>query len=167
MGHNSIVFGCIVASEEAGIMLEMHEHNLATIAALPTSSRDDAYPPLTRDMFSIPSETPGYGSVVTAFGASFYQIETDWPAWLGKFEGLLRRLYWDNVEVHLRTELVGDHHYQWRILSPRRPRDGGPAMTEDLPLWGRRRWAFSGAPRDFTEALRPRQPWQLHDRKES
>ncbi|HEY7092506.1 MAG TPA: hypothetical protein VH393_04970 [Ktedonobacterales bacterium] len=163
MGHLSIVFGCIVSGEEAGFLLEMQERNLAMIAALPATSREDTYPPLTRDMFSISSDAPGYGAVVTAFGASYNHIETGWPAWLAKFEGLLRQLYWENVEVYLRTELVGDHHYQWRILSPRRPREGDPAMTDDLPLWGRRRWAFSGGPRDFTEALRPRQPWQSCD----
>jgi hypothetical protein len=59
MGHLSIVFGCIVSGDEAGFLLEMHERNLATIAALPTTSRDDTYPPLTRDMFSVPPETPG------------------------------------------------------------------------------------------------------------
>jgi len=166
MGHNSVVFGCILASEEAGILLEMHECNLATIAALPATSRDDVYPPLTRDMFSVPPETPGYNAVVTTFGASYNHVETAWPAWLAKFEGLLRRLYWDSVEVYLRTELVGNHHYHWRILSPRPPRDGDEAMTDDLPLWGRRRWAFSGGPRDFTETLRPRQPWLSCDTNE-
>ena len=33
--------------------------------------------------------------------------------WLSKFEGLLRRLYWEHAVVVLVTEWMGQHVYRW------------------------------------------------------
>jgi len=162
MGHLSIVYGCIQGPAFRKNGDEMNRHNLATIDALPATDRHDTMPVLTRDMFNTPSDTPGYNVVVTTFGASSNHVETSWPAWLAKFERLLQNLYWEEVDVHLITELVGTHHFHWGLVQNQPSDDDEDVFDADvsmeLELSGPDQWVFSGGPRDFYEELLPYQP---------
>jgi hypothetical protein len=54
-----------------------------------------------------------YRGPVIYFGGSFSSLYEDWPAWLDKFESLLRRLYWEHAVVVLVTEWMGQHVCRW------------------------------------------------------
>ena len=48
------------------------------------------------------------------FAASLKEVDWAVRDWLDKFEGLLRRLYWQNAAVHLHTAYLGQHQFTWR-----------------------------------------------------
>lgn len=131
MGHSSEVHGYILGDGDYA------EHNRARIAALP---ENDTWPYLTRDLFAIPRPEHSYESHLISFGTVYNGVESAWEAWLGKFEALLRTLYWSDAHVYLQTELWGSHHYVWKsVRSAEEVNEGisGPVHT----------WAFSGGPR--------------------
>ena len=50
---------------------------------------------------------------VIHFGASLKEVEWEWSEWLAKLEGLLSQLDGVTATVHIQSELVGDHAYEW------------------------------------------------------
>lgn len=144
MSQQSIIYGYIQGAEwMASDPHKLHRLNRKVLESLPA---DDPFPPLTRGMFAAPDDDPRHGayrSQVIHFGASLKEAEPDWRKWLEKFEALLRRLYWFNASVHLRSELVGDQQYDWTV-------DAGQIVHffSDPPVPATK-WFFDGGPRSF------------------
>lgn len=144
MGHLSIAYGCFTSPTFYDNSAELIALNARILAELP---EEDGRPPLTRDMFGEPSHVRKYGCAVTPFAFSYGTLEEAWGQWLEKFEALLRRLYWERAEAHLITELVGDHHYRWKVTGFEGPEIQGLVHPLD-PVY---QWDFSGGPRDFDD----------------
>lgn len=123
-------------------LLEKVHQNLQAISALP---EEDTWPFLSRSMFSSSRNSiqTTYKSQIIHFGASFKEIEWAWEEWLMKFEALLRKMYWDEVHLHLISEAwnASSFHYIWKD-------DDEKAIYPDHadPV---DRWTFSGGPRTF------------------
>lgn len=97
----------------------LQERNVEVISQLPV---EDEFPWLTGGMFALPGPSPQgtFREQIIHFGLSMkdrflspstvYDREHGWPAeerahateWIGKFEDLLRRLYWYGAELHVR-----------------------------------------------------------------
>ena len=144
MTQQSIIYGYIQGAEwMSSDIHRLHRLNRDAIAALPES---DGFPHLSRGMFAIPPEAPQQGtyrSQIIHFGASIKEVERDWRRWLEKFESLLRRLYWFNAMVYLRTEVLGDFDYEWTV-------DANQIVHffQDHPQ-PPTKWLFDGGPRSF------------------
>jgi hypothetical protein len=111
LGHEVIIFGCIEGADPERLQMS----NAAMLAELPIK---DEWPWLVRGMFALPAEGPfgTYRAHVIHFGASLKDEPMDrscWDTWLGKFEDLLRRLYWWSATVHLCTEFEPDRVFRW------------------------------------------------------
>ena len=136
MGHESFVYGLIAGADRNP---NEARANAAVIAGLPES---DAWPFLTRVMFTIPPETVvggHYRSQAIHFGASYKSVEWEWAEWLEKFEALLVRLVWKQAWVHLRADCVGDYDYRYALIDYSCHRPGH--ATAD--------WRLRGGPRNF------------------
>jgi hypothetical protein len=129
----------------------MWESNRRVIGSLPLTNE---WPPLTRRMFSFsplsPSGagghvTPTYRGRVAYFGGSFSSLFREWDEWLEKFEGLLRRLYWEHAVVVLATEGMSVYTYEWRAAV------GPPGSNNAWPPTPVQSWEFAGGPRSFDE----------------
>jgi hypothetical protein len=131
VGHFSVVYGYINGPGDYA------DENRASIDALPA---DDTWPPLTRDLFAVPSQGHFYWEQLITFGTIYNGVERAWEEWLGKFEALLRTMYWYEARVHLETDSWGTYHYVWTSLSPIAGKSSGP----ELPV---QKWTFSGGPR--------------------
>ncbi|MEL6864233.1 MAG: hypothetical protein AAFP19_07440 [Bacteroidota bacterium] len=145
MGHVSIVHGYISALVDQPPKGEkLYQLNQSKIAALPA---EDNYPWITKWMFSaIPPNTQLiYREQIIHFGASYKQLESEWHEWLFKFEQILRQLYWHSVTLHLETELVGNHQYNW--LADINHWQEGEVQPTSI-------WTFEGGPRDFRDQLK-------------
>src|ERR1051325_4256449 len=150
MSEESRVYGCIVG--QPGSTPDWHfpyEFNHAVIGALPT---EDAYPPLTRGIFTVPMDYRQSGSAfyrqqIIHFGASFNHLSEYWHVWLAKFEELLRRLSWLEVRLHHEIELHGSFEYHWHATWP-----GNDIPWHRVPLCATTQWSFEGGPRDLRTA---------------
>src|SRR4029079_604571 len=94
----------------------LHERNRAALNRLP---REDDSPSLVRGMFALPAGRPQgtFRRQVIHFGASIKDDPGNrgiWDEWLGKFESLLKQLYWWSAVVHLSTDFEPDRIFQWR-----------------------------------------------------
>lgn len=144
MTQESIVYGYIQGAEWMSTDLRrLHRLNRQVIGALPEA---DAFPHLTRSMFSIPGDDPQQGtyrSQIIHFAASMKEVELHWREWLEKFESLLKKLYWFNAVVHLRAEVLGDEVYEWTV-------DANQIVhyLNDDPK-PPTKWFFDGGPRSF------------------
>jgi len=149
MSEECLLYGCIegpnaVLLWKGQIWRELWKRNVQSIQALPDS---DQSPPLTRWMFCVP--TPDryqdlYRVQAIPFAASVNHMSDLWPEWLDKFEGLLRRLYWQAAHVRLSIELHGEFQYLWKAdPSPYR-------QWREEPLAPVGTWTFSGGPREFS-----------------
>jgi len=146
MGHISIIFGNIIgASWKTHDYHKLQRLNKNVIDNLLDS--DDSYPWINRNMFLVPDPDKDkmYRDQVIVFGASYKSIEHEWEEWIGKFEMILKQLYWTSATIHLDTELVGSHRYEWVF-------DIGQTdnWTSDKPI-PTVRWDFNGGPRKFFE----------------
>ncbi len=110
--------------------------NMDVIDTLPEEGQ---WPWLVRGMFHATPEIVSYRSRLITFAAAMNGVEEVWPKWLAKFEKLLKQLRWLTVEVHLRTEYVGDHDYVWVALF-----EGGYTSTGPVSDW-----EYEGGPRNF------------------
>jgi hypothetical protein len=144
MARQSIIYGYVQGAEwMSSDIHRLHRLNRETIAALPEK---DTFPELSRGMFAVPadaSDPSASRNQIIHFGASIYEVELEWRRWLEKFEALLRKLYWFNAVVHLRTEMIGDHEYDWTV-------DANQIVHffNDPPR-AATKWFFDGSPRDF------------------
>ncbi|HEV2458048.1 MAG TPA: hypothetical protein VGS80_06750 [Ktedonobacterales bacterium] len=123
MSHFTHVFGYILIDDSFA------PENAGRINALPEA---DTHPALTRDPFALPGIQGSDPSQLIPFGRTHRSVETVWEAWLGKFEMLLRTLYWQEAHVYLRTECWRSFHYKWVPLP-----DAWPPQAS----------TFSGGPR--------------------
>lgn len=96
-------------------------------------------------MFLVPDPDKDrmYRDQVIVFGASYKEVEYEWDKWFDKFEGVLRQLFWSSVTIHLDTELVGSHQYDW--VYDFKQTDN---WTSDTP-GPTTMWSFAGGPRKF------------------
>ena len=117
MGHEAMVFGCIEGAtwHSGEEYRRLQALNAAVILALPAN---DEWPFMTRDMFALPAPFPQgtYRCQVIHFGMSLKDDPYDrsvWDTWLGKFEGVIRKLYWFSVVAYVRTDFEPDRIYEW------------------------------------------------------
>ncbi len=111
MAHEVILYGSIEGVEHE----RLRALNAAALADLPAQ---DEWPWLVRGMFALPADWPQgtFRSQVIHFGASLKDEPQDracWDAWIGKFEEVLRRLYWYSATLHLVTEFEPDRVFRW------------------------------------------------------
>ena len=148
MGNATVLHGYILAHGENS------EWNAARIAAL---TRQDSWPYLTSDLFAVPEIEHGYNDHLISFGTVYKNLDlnTGWPEWRTKFEGLLRAMSWTQAHVYLDIEAFGRCHYIWT-------QDMWHPTDFDLPQDTKRtlaalrevvrmpvdRWIFSGGPED-------------------
>jgi hypothetical protein len=119
MSHEAILYGRIIgATGRPGTSgyFDMHKRNRAIINRLPGN---DDWPWLVRGMFALPAGHPQgtFRRQVIHFGASIKDDPYNralWEEWLGKFEALLRQLYWRSAVVHLATDFEPDRVFEWR-----------------------------------------------------
>jgi hypothetical protein len=121
VGYEAILYGRIIgASGAVGENYRvLQDRNRAVINRLP---REDDWPWLVRGMFALPGGCPEgtYRRQVIHFGASIKDDPQDvgvWDMWLGKFEALLRQLYWWSAIVHLSREFETDRTFEWTPTS--------------------------------------------------
>lgn len=117
MGHEAIVYGRIFgASWHAGERFRwLHDLNREAIAKVP---EDDDWPWVVRGIFALPAPYPQglYRRQVIHFGLSLKDDPVDpkiWDVWLGKFEAVLRRLYWFSVVAHVQTDNGPSKVFEW------------------------------------------------------
>ncbi|WP_390342043.1 hypothetical protein ACFJIS_17745 [Variovorax boronicumulans] len=124
MGFSSYVYGYIAEANQnpsgADVpfeeqVLALQKYNEMVIDSLPAQ---DDWPPLSRRMFGLaPSAEPmiAYWGRPIHFAAGLKEIDSDIGKWLDKFENLLRRLYWDRVQLHIEFGLSPARSMTWEI----------------------------------------------------
>jgi hypothetical protein len=117
MGHEAIISGRIVgASWQVGERFRWtHDLNREALAALP---ENDDWPWVVRGIFALPAPYPEgtYRRQVIHFGLSMKDDPIDkgvWDVWIGKFESVLRRLYWLSALVRIETEFGPPQVFEW------------------------------------------------------
>jgi hypothetical protein len=117
MGHEAIVYGRIIgASWQVGERFaRTHDLNRAALATVPEA---DDWPWVVRSIFALPAPHPRgtYRRQVIHFGLSVKDDPSDrgvWDVWLGKFEAVLRRLYWRSAAAHLATDFEPPRAFDW------------------------------------------------------
>jgi hypothetical protein len=117
MGHEAIVYGRIVgASWRVGERFTWtHDLNCGALAQVPA---DDDWPWVVQGIFALPAPYPQgtYRRQVIHFGLSIKDDPQDrsiWEVWLGKFERVLRRLYWRSAVAHLDTDFEPPRVFEW------------------------------------------------------
>jgi hypothetical protein len=117
VGHEAIVYGRIIgANGQSGPGYRaLQDRNRAVIRRL---SQDDNWPWVVRGMFALPASYPmgTYRRQVIHFGLSIKDEPSDrgvWDVWLGKFEAVLRRLYWLSAVAHLTTDFEPPRVFEW------------------------------------------------------
>ncbi|MES2616981.1 MAG: hypothetical protein V4613_03830 [Bacteroidota bacterium] len=144
MGHVSTIYGTIIGEAwRTDDYNKLHRLNHAIINSLPDN--DEQFPWITKRMFMVPDPDKDqiYRDQVIVFGASYKSVEHEWDEWLEKFEAILKQLYWSTATIHLETELVGNHKYDWEfdMEQPDNWLSDNPQPTT--------MWTFSGGPRKF------------------
>lgn len=56
-----------------------------------------------------------YSGRIIHFGANLKSVEEDWGEWKQKFEALLKKLYWQEANVHFNTEYTTLQTFSWRV----------------------------------------------------
>jgi hypothetical protein len=142
MGHQTLVYGVIEVFPATSNRPDADSRTDSALQALPET---DDWPFLVRSMFSATSSehvSVAYMYRVIHFGASLKAVEWEWNEWLAKFERLLSMLDGVAATVHLQTELVGDHIYEWH----RKAGNVGSWPPE---------WEFRGGVRSFLDDTAP------------
>ena len=116
MDQESVVYGCIKDTFFYGEEREIELHrdtNRVVMQELPSA---EDWPLISREMFAMPAPAIALDDSqtdVVHFGSSYKAVEHEWEQWLGKFEQMLKRMYWVSATVHLETELNGRHTFTW------------------------------------------------------
>ena len=113
-----------------------HKLNRLAIDALTIS---DTHPTFSRAMFNMPPlsyDAGCYKNQIISFGASIKELEDQWAAWLTKFEGLLRHMYWEKAVVYLDSERYGERQYEYENKNSD-PFTSNPQNSMD-------NWSYSG-----------------------
>lgn len=140
METESIVYGCIKHLPFGSLDERKRScaHNRRALNRLPQA---DAFPFLCREMFAVPGPDligGTYQTQVIHFGMSYRAVEYEWEHWVGKFESLLKDMYWVNAVVHLETEYAGLHTFVWECT-------GLFHEPSEQPLHVRCEWARESA----------------------
>lgn len=117
MGHEVIISGRVVgASWRRGEQFtRTYDLNREALAAVP---EDDDWPWVVRGIFALPAPYPQgtYRRQVIHFGLSLKDAPGDpgtWDVWLGKFEAVLRQLYWWSAQAQIDTEFGPPRVFEW------------------------------------------------------
>ena len=117
MGHEAILSGRIVgATWQVGEWFRWtYELNRDALATVP---EDDGWPWVVRGIFALPAPYPEGTDrrQVIHFGLSMKDDPIDpgiWDVWLGKFEAVLRRLYWWSALVRIESEFGPPRVFEW------------------------------------------------------
>lgn len=115
MGRITTLHGYI--QEHPRLDKKLKKHNKSILNNL-SFSKDDRWPPLTKEMFHIvdgpkPTYISYFGRIIT-IGASVKGIESEWEEWLNKFENLLTRIHWIEAKIMIETEWFGLLSYHWK-----------------------------------------------------
>lgn len=147
MAHHSIIHGYIKGpSWKTKNYYKLHQLNTKTLEELPNLDRN--YPWINQSMFNVPNEQGVFRDQVITFGASYKTLEYEWHLWLEKFETVLRKLYWLNVNIHAEFEIMGSYNYHWSLSNEEKSRC---LFDEPTPI---KNWLFeSTGPRSFEEML--------------
>lgn len=143
MDQESVVYGCIkdtIYSSESDQMEFHRQVNEGVMTDLPSV---DDWPLLSREMFSMPATANDLDDVntnVVHFGTSYKAVEHEWEQWIGKFESMLKRMYWVSATVHLDTELNGRHTFTWEAENECHEPDSGELSVRCE--WSRESLAF-------------------------
>lgn len=79
---------------------------------------DDEWPWIVRGIFALPAAHPQgtYRRQIIHFGLSIKDDPSDrsiWDTWLGKFERVLRSMYWWSAAVHVETDFEPPRKFEW------------------------------------------------------
>ncbi|MGC4034623.1 MAG: hypothetical protein QM764_01590 [Chitinophagaceae bacterium] len=146
MGHITTVYGNIIgATWKTDDYHKLQRINKNIISNL--TFDDNSFPWITQKMFLVPDPDKDkmYCDQVIVYGASYKSLEYEWNEWLEKFENILRQLFWTSVTIHLDTELVGNHKYEWTINFSQ---TDNWFLDTPKPIL---QWTFEGGPRKFFE----------------
>lgn len=135
-------------------------------AYLRSYESDNRFPFIRPEMFSAGSEGQPffYDQQVIAFAATYKNVEYDsWEEFIRKFEAILEHLEFENVHLHLQTELMGSFHFYWKNISAP---DTLAAVFQDADyqLIRTENWYFGFGQRDASGALsRPLRQEDIYD----
>jgi hypothetical protein len=131
VGHEAIIYGRIVgASWRVGEQFTWtHDLNREVLAKLP---EDDDWPWVVKGIFALPAPYPQgtYRRQVIHFGLSIKDEPRNrgiWDVWLGKFENVLRQLYWWSAAAHLDTDFEPPRVFEWL------PTEAARGQLYDIP----------------------------------
>lgn len=117
MGHEAIVSGRIVGARwRVGDRITWtHDLNREALSAVP---EDDDWPWVVRGIFALPAPYPQgtYRQQVIHFGLSIKDDPSNrgiWDVWLGKFEAVLRRMYWSSALAQINTDFEPPRIFEW------------------------------------------------------
>jgi hypothetical protein len=117
VGHEAIISGRIIgASWRVGERFTWtHDLNREALTAAPLN---DDWPWVVRGIFALPAPYPEgtYRRQVIHFGLSIKDDPANpsiWDVWLGKFESVLRRLYWWSASAQIETEFGPLQVFEW------------------------------------------------------
>ena len=143
MDQESVVYGCIkdtVYSDESQQFQLRREANKQVMQELPSI---EDWPLLSREMFSMPElamDLDDSNTNVVHFGTSYKAVEYEWEEWIGKFESMLKKMYWVSATVHLDTEFNGRHTFVWEAENEYHEPDSGELSVRCE--WSRESSAF-------------------------
>jgi len=149
MAHNTKIYGFINGPTwRSDDFYRLHRLNASVISSLPEIDKE--FPFINQSMFSIPDEQGIFRQQIITFGASYKTLEYEWDVWLGKFENILKSLYWWEAKIHADFELMGKYDYEWKTD----PDEIGEKNWHADPPMPCVKWSFnSNGPRTFLDAL--------------
>lgn len=137
MAHHSIVYGRIISPTwKTKDYYKLHRLNSEILETLPKTDLD--FPWINQSMFNVSNEQGIFRDQVITFGASYKTLEYEWELWLEKFEGILKKLYWLNVTIHVEFEVMGSYQYHWYLDREEMSRC---LFDEPIPI---KNWIFEG-----------------------
>lgn len=93
---------------------QIKQHNEAVLQSLPEA---DKWPPVSRHMYSYPPADDHmitYKGRLLHFAAGLKEVDWNLGDWIGKFEKLLGRLYWERAIVQFEGAYGDRHSFEWR-----------------------------------------------------
>lgn len=115
MSAHDIVFGFIeepfLGPAKADVTDALHQLNLQVIDRLPAV---DSWPPIHRGWFSFSDEQGSFRHGLIHFGGTLKRDDDLFPAFVAKFEGLLRKLAWESASLRRHTAFTGHYVYEWQ-----------------------------------------------------
>lgn len=140
MAHESIFYGLIDAGEKKERGELIHAHNRCIIESLPDTPSEL----ISRQMFAFVEPPVAFRTQLIHFARSINYIEDCWPQFLNEFEGLIGRMCWYYVRLHISFDQNGgEYAYTWSAD------EVGQADLFADPPRPISSSEFSGGPREF------------------